>query len=62
MSVLIWIQTLQHSDSIPERLFEKVNFEKKSADNNKSMKNYRACKELMHKSKNLINAISKVLD
>ena len=29
--------------------FEKVNFEKKSVDYNKSMKNYPACKELMHK-------------
>ena len=27
-------------------LFEKANFEKKSADDNKSMKNYPACKEL----------------
>ena len=25
--------------------FEKINFEKKSADDNKSMKNYPACKD-----------------
>ena len=29
-SILIWIQTVCHSDSVPERCFEKVNFEKKS--------------------------------
>ena len=44
-------------------MFEKVKVKfEKSADNNKTMKNYQACKELMHKSKNLINSISKVLD
>ena len=33
--------------SVPERIFENVNFEiKKSADDTKSMKNYPACKEL----------------
>ena len=31
-----------------KEFFEKVNFEKKSADDNKSMKNYMVCKELMH--------------
>ena len=29
-----------------KELFEKVNFEKKYADDNKSMKNYQACKEI----------------
>ena len=47
MSVLIWIQIIWHSDNVPERIFWKKNrFWKKSADDNKSMKNYLACKEL----------------
>ena len=33
MSSLIWIQTVWCSDSVPKKLFGKVNFEKKSADN-----------------------------
>ena len=37
-SVLIWIQIVWHSDSVPEKCFEKVNFEKKSADDSKSIK------------------------
>ena len=41
MLVLIWIQTVWHSNSF----WKKVNFAKKSA-NNKSMKNYPACNEL----------------
>ena len=45
MSSLIWIQTVLHSDSVPENVSKKANFDKKSADNNKSMKNYSACKE-----------------
>ena len=45
MPVLIWIQTVWHSDNVPERL----NFEKKSADNNKSMNNYPACKVTLEK-------------
>ena len=32
-SGFIWIQTACHTDDIPEFFFEKVNFEKKSADN-----------------------------
>ena len=38
--------------------FEKVNFEKKPADDNKSMKNYPACKELktLKKLKNYAHA------
>ena len=36
MSGLIWIQTIWHCDGIPERIFEKDNFEKKSADNKKA--------------------------
>ena len=27
MLVLIWIQTVKHSDSVPERIFEKVKYE-----------------------------------
>ena len=34
-----------NSGSVPERFFKKVNLGKKSADDNKSMKNYPACKE-----------------
>ena len=45
MSVLIWIQTISHYDSVPDFFFEKVNFEKKSADDNNSMKKYTTCKE-----------------
>ena len=46
MSVLIWIQTVWHSDSCSRKIFfEKVNFEKR-ADGKKNMKNYPACKEL----------------
>ena len=33
------------TESFPERIFEKVNFENKSADNNKSMKKYPECKK-----------------
>ena len=29
-------QTILHTDSVPKRIFEKVNFEWKSADDNKS--------------------------
>ena len=38
---------LRSQSSDPERLFEKFMFEK-SADNNKSMKNYSASKELTY--------------
>ena len=31
-----------------KEFFEKVDFEKKTADNNKSMKNYPGCKELKY--------------
>ena len=44
MSVLIWIQTVWHSDSVPERIFWKSQFWKNSADDN-WMKNYPACNE-----------------
>ena len=37
---------LSHSDSVPERIFSERSFWKKSADDNKSMKNYLACKDL----------------
>ena len=47
MSVLIWFQTVWHSDSVPERNFLKSLFWKKSADDNKSKKNFLACKELI---------------
>ena len=46
MSVSIWIQTVWHFDSNPERIFWKSQFWKKSADDKKSMKNYPACNEL----------------
>ena len=36
MSGLIWIQTVWHSDGIPEQIFQKVDFEKKSADEKKA--------------------------
>ena len=36
MSGLIWIKTVWHSDGMPERIFLKNDFEKKSADNTKS--------------------------
>ena len=46
MSGLILIQSVCHSDSIPERIYRK--FEKKSADNKKkSMKNFPGGKELI---------------
>ena len=32
MSGLIWIQTVWHPDGIPERVFQKNDFENKSAD------------------------------
>ena len=46
-SVLIWIQTILHSDSVPVRNFEKVNFDLKSADDIISLNNFTACKELI---------------
>ena len=47
MSVLIWIQTVWHSDSVPGRFFEKVHFEKKVSRRQQKQENYPACKELM---------------
>ena len=44
MSVLVWIQSVWHSDSVPEFFLNKVNFGKLYV--NKSMTIYRACKEL----------------
>ena len=38
---LIWIQTVNHLDFVPERFFEK-----KSADGNKIAKKYPACKDV----------------
>ena len=35
MSGLIWIQTVWHSDDIPERIFKK-SYDKKSADDKKA--------------------------
>ena len=40
-------QTVGHSDNVPEFFLDKEYFEKKSADKNKSIKNYPACKQLM---------------
>ena len=37
------MQTIWHSDSVPVRMFEKVNVDQKSADDNNSRKNYSAC-------------------
>ena len=50
MSVLIWIQTITPIVFL-KYFFEKVNLEKRSADDNKIMKNYPACKEL----RNMVN-------
>ena len=46
MSVLIWIHTFGTLIVFMKEFFEKVNFEK-SADDEKIMKNYPACKEIM---------------
>ena len=48
MSVLIWIQTVRHSDALIVFSCKVFFFKKKPADleDNKSMKNYPACKEL----------------
>ena len=43
---LIWIQSIWHSDGIPERIFRKSWFWKQSADDKKSMKNFPGGKEL----------------
>ena len=46
VSVLIWIQTVCHSDSIAERIFlKKLILKKSQQTTSKSMKNYPACKE-----------------
>ena len=45
-TVLILIQTIWHSDSVPQWIFWKSWSWKKSADDNKSMKSYPTCKEL----------------
>ena len=42
---LIWIQTVWHSDGIPEFFLEKVDFEK-NQHMTKNMKNYLVDKEL----------------
>ena len=47
MSSLIWIQTVRHSDGIPERIFQKMDFEKIQQTTKKSMKNYTGGKQLM---------------
>ena len=38
MSGLTWIQTIWQYDGIPKRIFEKVDFEKKAADDKKACK------------------------
>ena len=54
MSGLIWIQSVWQSYVIPERIFEKVDFEKKNTDGNKNHENFAACKELkLYKLKEL---------
>ena len=46
MSVLIWIQSFDTLVVFPKEFFEKSQFWKKSADDNNSMKNFPACKDL----------------
>ena len=46
LSVLIWIQTVWHSDSVPESFLEKWIFQKETYRRQKS-KHYQACKELI---------------
>ena len=55
MSVLLWIQNVWHSDSIPE-LVGKNRFGKRSAEDNKNMENYPVCKEFRHWY--LVNSLS----
>ena len=55
MSVLICIQTIWHSVSLPEIIFWKSKFLKTSTDDNKCMKNYQVCQELIW---NLWNQLS----
>ena len=44
-SVLIWGQTIWHSDKVPEITFDNVNFEeKRSADGSKNKKNIQHAK------------------
>ena len=45
MFVLIWIQTVIHSDSVMKELFKKgnVDFEEKKSADIKSMANYHTC-------------------
>ena len=43
---LIWIHTVWRSDGVPERIFWKIWFWKKSADDKKIMQNYPVGKEL----------------
>ena len=45
----VWTQTKTDTDSVPERIFKKVNFEKKkSSDDNKMFENYQASKVITH--------------
>ena len=45
---MTWIQTVWHSDGVPERIFgKKLDFEKKNGRQQKSMKHYLVGKELM---------------
>ena len=48
MSVLMWIHLMFDIDSVLNIYFLKVNCEKKSADDKKSMKNCPECKELKY--------------
>ena len=47
MSGLIWIQIVWHSGGIPERIFQKVDFEKKSADDKKTWKNFQGANKFL---------------
>ena len=44
MPVLIWIHTSGHIGRVPEKIFLKSEFGKKSAEAYKSMKNYPVCR------------------
>ena len=61
--LLIWIQTIWYSDSVPERIFWKKKDNllcKVSVEDSKSMENYPACKELIQSTLDISN--SKGLD
>ena len=66
MSSLIWIQTVCHSDGIPERILGKDVILKKISRRQKSMQNYPVGKEItelgLEISNNVVCATSKASD